>query len=108
MSISLIIYKFVENYVEKLIFTDENQFRNLVLWLEEQKIRHYKVEERDPLRKITSDSWVDAFNQYIRDLECPLKSDKKIELLEWLLGHAVRLEYGDNGKVIFIKYSFVD
>lgn len=75
---------------------DEHKFRSLVLWLEEQKIRHYKVEDRDALRKIDSDDWPSTFNQYINVLACPVKSDKKAELLEWLLGHAVRLEYEDN------------
>lgn len=81
-----------------MFFLDESQFRNLVLWLEEQKIRHYRVEDRSALRQIDSDNWPETFTQYVNDLACPVKSDKKVELLEWLLGHAVRLEYGDNSK----------
>ena len=29
---------------------DDQQFRNFVIWIEEKKIRHYKIEEREGLR----------------------------------------------------------
>ncbi|XP_039282283.1 RNA transcription, translation and transport factor protein [Nilaparvata lugens] len=75
---------------------DDKQFRALVIWLEEQKIRHHKVEDRDPLRDLESDNWPIVFNNYCADLSCPITSGKKSERLEWLLSHAVRLEYNDN------------
>nr|CAD7439104.1 unnamed protein product [Timema bartmani] len=82
---------------------DENQFRNLVIWLEDQKIRHYKIEDRQPLRDIKSADWPKAFKRYRNDLACPVQGDKDSENLEWLLSFAVRLEYSDNGNADFKK-----
>ncbi|XP_069681936.1 RNA transcription, translation and transport factor protein [Periplaneta americana] len=75
---------------------DTKEFRSLVLWLEDQKIRHYKIEDRKVLRDINSSDWTKAFKQYRDDLACPVQSEKSAELLEWLLAFAVRLEYADN------------
>nr|CAD7401443.1 unnamed protein product [Timema poppensis] len=77
--------------------SDENQFRNLVIWLEDQKIRHYKIDDRQSLRDIKSTDWPKAFKRYLKDLACPVQGDKDSEHLEWLLSFAVRLEYSDNG-----------
>jgi len=75
---------------------DEPQFRNLIVWLEDQKIRHYKIEDRDGLRDIQSSNWLSCYNKYIYDIGCPVATDNKNGILDWLLGFAVRLEYGDN------------
>ncbi|GFV47057.1 RNA transcription, translation and transport factor protein [Trichonephila clavipes] len=75
------------------VFCDED-FRQLVVWLEDQVIRHYAIEERTPLRKVTTPEWEDAFKKYLNDIACPF-SDRE-EVADWLLGLAVRLEYGDN------------
>lgn len=37
--------------------------------------------------------------QYLQDLNCPFGDQEKNEAVDWLLGLAVRYEYGDNGKV---------
>ncbi|XP_046688334.1 RNA transcription, translation and transport factor protein isoform X2 [Homalodisca vitripennis] len=83
------------------VVKDEKQVRSLVLWLEDQKIRQYKVEERAELRDIESPDWPKAFQKYCHDVACPLQEGKMTEQLEWLLGFAVRLEYADN----FEKYK---
>uniref|UniRef100_A0A8D0AR99 RNA transcription, translation and transport factor protein n=1 Tax=Sander lucioperca TaxID=283035 RepID=A0A8D0AR99_SANLU len=70
--------------------TDETQFRNCIVWLEDQKIRHYKIEDRGNLRNIPSSDWPKA---YQKDLNC---FEEKQEALDWLLGLSVRYEYGDN------------
>lgn len=36
-------------------------------------------------------------SQYLRDVNCPFKIQDRQEAIDWLLGLAVRLEYGDNG-----------
>lgn len=82
---------------------DEKQFRNLLLWLEEQKIRHYKIEDRGELRKINKDSWLQAFDKYKNDLSCPTELITKLDQLKWIVGYAVKLEYLDNGKLIFFS-----
>ncbi|XP_066593949.1 RNA transcription, translation and transport factor protein isoform X2 [Prorops nasuta] len=74
-------------------------FRKVVLWLEDQKIRNYKIEERSGLRDVTSEEWPISFNKYCEDLKCPETSP--LDKLEWLINLAVRLEFEDN----FEKYQ---
>ncbi|XP_077322924.1 RNA transcription, translation and transport factor protein [Lithobates pipiens] len=75
---------------------DETEFRNFVVWLEDQKIRHYKIEDRGNLRNIHSSEWANQYEKYLKDVSCPFKSQERQEGIDWLLGLAVRLEYGDN------------
>lgn len=75
---------------------DEKEYRSVVLWLEDQKIRHYKIEEREGLRNIDGDSWKEAYDSYQRDLVSPVGDGTPNEQLNWLLSYAVRLEYADN------------
>ncbi|KAK2104200.1 hypothetical protein P7K49_018056 [Saguinus oedipus] len=75
---------------------DETEFRNFIVWLEDQKIRHYKIEDRGNLRNIHSSDWPKFFEKYLRDVNCPFKIQERQEAIDWLLGLAVRLEYGDN------------
>ncbi|XP_045252354.1 RNA transcription, translation and transport factor protein isoform X2 [Macaca fascicularis] len=75
---------------------DETEFRNFIVWLEDQKIRHYKIEDRGNLRNIHSSDWPKFFEKYLRDVNCPFKIQDRQEAIDWLLGLAVRLEYGDN------------
>ncbi|XP_071484601.1 RNA transcription, translation and transport factor protein-like [Diadema antillarum] len=75
--------------------TDENVWRNLIEWLEDQKIRLYKIEDRAELRSKSSMQWPKAFAKYIQDLQCPLDGSDRLAVCDWLLGHAVRLEYGE-------------
>jgi len=42
---------------------DEKQTRNLVLWLEDTKIRYYDSEQREPLRDIASQYWPAALKK---------------------------------------------
>jgi RLL motif-containing protein 1 len=46
---------------------------------EDQKIRHYKTEDRGNLRNIHSSDWPKFFEKYLRDVNCPFKiqDDKK-------------------------------
>lgn len=81
---------------------DEKHFRNLVLWLEEQKIRHYKIEERTDLRKINSSEWSKTFDKYKSELNCPKELQSQQDQLQWLVAHAIKLEYLDNGKNLLI------
>ncbi|XP_045436690.1 RNA transcription, translation and transport factor protein isoform X4 [Pipistrellus kuhlii] len=75
---------------------DETEFRNFIVWLEDQKIRHYKIEDRGNLRNIHSNDWPKFFEKYLTDVSCPFKIQDRQEAIDWLLGLAVRLEYGDN------------
>ncbi|XP_030070834.1 RNA transcription, translation and transport factor protein [Microcaecilia unicolor] len=75
---------------------DETEFRNFIVWLEDQKIRHYKIEDRGNLRNIHSNEWSDHYGKYLTDVNCPFSVQERQESIDWLLGLAVRLEYGDN------------
>ncbi|KAH0620240.1 hypothetical protein JD844_020317 [Phrynosoma platyrhinos] len=80
-------------------FIDETEFRNFIVWLEDQKIRHYKIEDRGNLRNIHSATeWTKSFEKYLKDVNCPFTVQERQETIDWLLGLAVRLEYGDNGR----------
>jgi len=76
--------------------TDETEFRNCIVWLEDQKIRHYKIEDRGNLRNIPSSEWPTAYQKYLQDLNCPFSAQERQEAIDWLMGLAVRYEYGDN------------
>jgi len=77
--------------------SDENQFRRLVVWLEDQKIRLLTIDERVPLRAVESDDWPSQFTKYLDRLQCPLKpsTSPPVSIISWLLGAAVRLEFGE-------------
>uniref|UniRef100_A0A1B0D2S4 Carnitine deficiency associated protein n=1 Tax=Phlebotomus papatasi TaxID=29031 RepID=A0A1B0D2S4_PHLPP len=75
---------------------DPKQFRSTILWLEDQKIRHYKIEDRAELRKIDSTEWEAAYTKYKIDLKVPTGLRTPIEELAWIMGYAIRLEYFDN------------
>lgn len=77
---------------------DVNQLRNLVVWLEDQKIRYHKPEGRTALRQIGSENWPKAFDQYCKELACPVTTSL-LDKVEWLIGQAIRYEYEDNQKV---------
>lgn len=66
--------------------------------MEDQRIRHYKVEDRSNLRDFKSPNWETTYRTYLSDIACPVTNKKREEELEWMLSFAVRLEYGDNTK----------
>lgn len=78
---------------------DEKSFRDLVVWLEDQKIRHYKIEDRGALKAVEEKDWATGYRQYLGSLNCPINPNERAAVLDWLLGLAVRFEYGDNGMV---------
>lgn len=76
-------------------YVDDQDFASTVLWLEDQKIRHYRIEDREPLRNIDDFAeWNKAFEKYKGDIGVP-KFETRVEDLEWILSYAVRLEYLD-------------
>ncbi|CAF0715814.1 unnamed protein product [Adineta steineri] len=78
---------------------DENQFRRMVVWLEDMKIRLYPIDERQQLRDTDNPQWEQAFSKYLQDLKCPYNEETikdHVAVSDWLLGAAIRFEYGDN------------
>ncbi|CAF0820664.1 unnamed protein product [Didymodactylos carnosus] len=76
---------------------DENDFRNMIVWLEDMKIRLYPIEDRQNLRNVQSPQWNIAYQKYLEDLKCPHNNINDHAIIsDWLIGSAVRLEYGDS------------
>ena len=46
------------------------KWRNLVVWLEDQKVRLYKIEEREELRNFISGDWPKAYQKVNYQLHC--------------------------------------
>ncbi|KAH9496201.1 hypothetical protein Btru_010493 [Bulinus truncatus] len=80
---------------DRFDINDEGRFRSLIVWLEDQKIRHFKIEDRTSIRNVNSEEWNKTLQSYLSEINCPYDAADRKELLDWLLGYAVRLEYGD-------------
>lgn len=79
---------------EEVPLSKTEDLKPLVVWLEDQKIRHYKIEERNSLRDATGKDWVTAFKEYLKTMECPYRVELDLPAaLDWLLGIAVRYEF---------------
>ena len=87
-------------YVEwdKVNINDPQHFRKVTVWLEDQKIRQYDIQDRKPLRDLKDENWPNLFRKYCADLKCPVSSNT-LNQLEWLLGHAIWLEVENNNEV---------
>ncbi|EZA51948.1 hypothetical protein DMN91_007532 [Ooceraea biroi] len=84
---------------DKVNGNNTQHFRKVIIWLEDQKIRHYTIEDRKQLRNITSPEWPKAFEKYCHDVECPIKSEEgknEADQLEWFVGYAIWLDFGDD------------
>jgi len=79
-------------------FSEEASFRKMIVWLEDQKIRHYKIEDRAELRNVDSPNWETAAQKYLSDVGSPYPVSDHLSLLDWLMSFAVGLEYGDNAE----------
>lgn len=76
--------------IDLLCITD---YRSLVVWLEDRKIRRYTKEDRGPL-SVKSETWDTAFSGYLTELDCPFCfSGGSIDCIIWLIGHAVAVDY---------------
>lgn len=63
--------------------------------MEDQKIRTYKIEDREPLRRVDDTvKWEAAYEQYKQDLGMPTL-ETPLEELSWILSYAIRLEFLD-------------
>lgn len=97
---------------------DENQFRQIVVWLEDMKIRLYPIDGRQNLRDVVNSQWEQTLRkvtirmeitkidtvfllQFLEDLKYPYGNEMvadRLALADWLIGTAIRLEFGDNGE----------
>jgi RLL motif containing protein 1 len=76
----------------------------VIIWLEDQKIRRYKIEDREELRTVKSaEVWIKAFNQYLIDLDCPFISGSRNEILDWLLSLGINFEFSEKPNLYSAK-----
>lgn len=79
-----------------LMHTDRKEFASTVLWLEDQKIRFYTIDDREKLRNLDNMLvWEEGYKQYCIDLNMP-PYETQLEQLTWMVGHAIRLEFLDD------------
>lgn len=69
--------------------------REVVSWLEENRIKKSNQNVLNKLRKVNDPSWDAAFEQYKKNCGCSVKTGLQDEL-EWLLSYAVKQEYSKN------------
>jgi len=77
---------------------DNNDLRDLIIWLEMYKIRQYKPEDRNAFSKTPNPGWMQLYQAYLKDADCPYEeTDNDVTAsVDWLLGYAIRLEYADS------------
>ena len=81
---------------ENVHIMNPHDLKALIVWLEDQKIRFYKINERSELRDNTGGNWMTTFQKYLDDLECPYNPETSLQAtVDWLLGVALRYEYND-------------
>ncbi|XP_017142657.1 RNA transcription, translation and transport factor protein [Drosophila miranda] len=79
-----------------LALSNRKDFASTILWLEDQKIRLYAIEDREILRNVdNAQLWEDGYLKYCADLNMPSLGTQN-EQLAWILGHAIRLEFLDD------------
>jgi len=95
--------RFVQEENKNLI--DAKSFRALVVWLEEGKIRHYSINDRQRLRQCESSTWKKEFLKYLEDLKCSrpysetINNQQTAAVLDWLLSFAIQAEYNDHASL---------
>lgn len=69
---------------------DPAQFQAAVVWLENTKVRRYPIDSRGALQSPDPSIWQAALQQYLQDLECPVRLEgaNQRAVLQWLLTHA--------------------
>jgi hypothetical protein len=72
--------------------TEQVQLRNLVVWLEDMKIRRYKIADRADLNA-AADITAPAVQQYLADIGC--SATTPMAIAEYLINHALSLEFRD-------------
>jgi len=71
----------------------------LVCWLEDSKIRELQIAERQGLKQ--EQGWEESFRDYLTRLSCPLPLSPAttLECVEWLVSHAVAVEFEECSEV---------
>ncbi|WPT11098.1 RNA transcription, translation and transport factor protein [Picochlorum sp. SENEW3] len=83
---------------------DTRWIQEVVVWLEDTKIRHYDIDDRRGLKSTDATVWQEAVGKYVKELNCPVPEDSSsdtqpralsVHAFVWLLGYAVGVAYED-------------
>lgn len=88
---------------DKIDLSEEKTIRNIVIWLETNKIKSASQHVFNGLKNVNSNDWFKYFDQYKDSLGCPVLTSQ-LEELQWLLGKAVQMETSKN-KNVYIKHA---
>mmetsp|Transcript_37523 Transcript_37523/g.105968 ORF Transcript_37523/g.105968 Transcript_37523/m.105968 type:complete len:249 (+) Transcript_37523:177-923(+) len=79
---------------------DVHQFRNLVRWLENSKIRHWQIAERDVISDVNHPQWDESFSKYLGEVGFGSNWDvsQAAQVSEWLAAFAVGLKYEERAE----------
>jgi len=83
--------------------SEEKTLRNIVLWLEINKIKSASQHVFNGLKNQNSNDWNKYYDQYKDSIGCPVL-ESQLEELQWLLGKAVQMDTAKN-KNVYIKYT---
>lgn len=79
--------------------SDSKNIKNLIIWLEDTKIRFYAPTERKSLKETEFPQWLDVFEEYLAENGSTLEGvrDPKVlmKAVDWLLNVAVSMDYQD-------------
>jgi RLL motif-containing protein 1 len=73
------------------LISDPAKYQEVVVWLEQTKIRHYPLDGRQQLKSADTATWHAALEKYLGDLACPVawnSGSNSVPVLQWLLNHA--------------------
>ena len=96
---------------DTLTLDSDAEFRTLVKWAENRKIRFYAPEDRKALDSTDAPTWPAALQAYVQDLGGDVQSltgkaaapDTKVArevVADWLLSYAVGMEYSDRADTL--------
>ena len=82
---------------KELDMNDTASIINIMVWLEDTKIRLWEIDERETLRfRIGDDekNWANKYSEYLEQLSCPY-SWFSYDCIHWVISHAVHLSLED-------------
>ena len=75
--------------------TDFGLVKQLVIWLEDNKIRYLPTDSRESLKVEDFKEFKRAFNNYLNGIGCPYGMKDIDSALGWLVGRAIRSDYAE-------------
>lgn len=79
------------------MFLDSTTFKNIIIWLETNKIKGAPPNIFNALKNINARDWDNIYIKYKDGLGCPVL-ETRLEELQWLLGYAIQIKASANSK----------